>query len=212
MKRLDFFTKKVNLLKRFSFFAVLLTALFVASCEDDDDVPEKENVPEIFTDIKLIFTNKADASDVVTARAQDPDGDGDADMTVIDEIVLDVDKTYVLTYEIWNKLTDPDTDLDAEILEEDHEHQFFYEFTNDIFANPAGNGNRDNRDDLINYLDKDDNGLVVGLETEWTTPAEAINGTFIANLQHQPDVKSATSTSASGATDFKLEFVLKIQK
>ncbi|MCH2232748.1 MAG: GTP cyclohydrolase [Crocinitomicaceae bacterium] len=201
--------RKMN---QYAILATLSCAVAVASCKKDEVVPEEENVVEVFTDVKLIFTNAADPSDVVEARAQDPDGEGVQGLAILDEITLGVDKTYNLTYEIANNLTVPGEDIGAEILEEDNEHQFFYTFTNNAFSNPAGNGNVDNASDPLNYSDLDENGLPVGLLTQWTTPSTALSGgVFTARLQHQPDVKTASSGSNDGDTDFDLTFVLNIQ-
>ena len=69
---------KINLLqnvKKYGMYTLLLGGALLTSCSDDDEAPEPENVVEVFTDVTLIFTNTADPSDVVTARAKDPDGD-----------------------------------------------------------------------------------------------------------------------------------------
>ncbi|MGD1844780.1 MAG: GTP cyclohydrolase, partial [Salibacteraceae bacterium] len=167
---------------------------------------------EVITDVKLIFTNSNDASDVVEARAQDPDGQGVQELAILDTINLDTSKTYILTYEIFNNLETPGEDIGAEILAEDDEHQIFFSFTDGAFSSPTGNGNFDNAADPINYNDLDDNNIEVGLNTTWTTPSTmTANGSFRARLQHQPGVKTATSTVNTGDTDFDLEFVINIQ-
>lgn len=201
---------RFNYLKRFSFLAALSVAIFITGC-DDDDAPDPVNEVEVITDVKLIFTNTSDPSDVVTASAQDPDGEGVEELKILGEINLGVDKTYTLTYEIFNNLETPGEDIGAEIEEEDDEHQLFYSFSDGAFANPTGNGNIDNASDPINYNDSDGN-YPVGLSTTWTTSSTALSGgTFMARLQHQPDVKTATSGATDGDTDFDLEFVLNIQ-
>ncbi|MCH2235423.1 MAG: GTP cyclohydrolase [Crocinitomicaceae bacterium] len=201
--------RKINNL---ALIAALGGVLFVTSCKKDEVAPEEENVVEIFTDVKLVFTNTADASDKVEARAQDPDGTGVEELTILDDITLDTSKTYTLTYEIFNNLNTPGENIGAEILEEDNEHQFFFTFSNNAFANPVGNGNIDNAADPINYNDTDENNHPVGLSTQWTTPSTQLTGgTFTVRLQHQPDVKTGTSGSSDGDTDFDLTFVLNIQ-
>ena len=100
-------------------------------------------------------------------------------------------------------------DMNEEIAEEAEEHQFFFAFTNDAFTSPVGNGNMDNASDPINYIGFDGNGNPVGLNTNWTT-GSASTGTFTVQLQHQPDVKTATSGSTDGDTDFALTFNLNI--
>ncbi|MEL7220572.1 MAG: GTP cyclohydrolase [Bacteroidota bacterium] len=204
--------KIIEFLRKYSLFILLSGGIFLTGCGDDDDVPEPENELEVITDVKLIFTNVDDASDVVEASAQDPDGEGVEELKISDQITLDVDKTYTLTYEIFNNLETPSEDIGKEILEEDDEHQLFFSFSTDAFASPAGDGNIDTAADPINYDDADENGNPVGLVTTWTTGSATLTGgTFVARLQHQPDVKTATSGADVGDTDFDLEFVLNIQ-
>ena len=98
------------------------------------------------------------------------------------------------------------------MTDEGAEHQNFFSFTDDAYSDPAGNGNIDNASDKINYKDTDASGNPIGLITEWTTGSTAVsNGEFVVRLQHQPDVKTSTSTATTGDTDFNLKFVLNIQ-
>ncbi|MEM7037872.1 MAG: GTP cyclohydrolase [Bacteroidota bacterium] len=203
---------RMNTLRRFGLFALMAAVLTVTGCKKDDDAPDEENEVEVITDVKLVFTNTNNGSDVVEARAQDPDGEGVQALAILDDITLSAGQTYTLTYEIFNNLESPGEDIGLEILEEDDEHQFFFSFSTDAFDNPGGNGNIDNAADAINYNDVDDAGNPVGLSTEWTTSSTALtNGNFTVRLQHQPDVKTSTSDANTGDTDFNLEFVLNIQ-
>ena len=207
--------KMINNFKKYSIYSLLIGGLLFTGCKKDDDdnvVPEEENEVEVFTDVKLIFTNASDATDIVTARAQDPDGVGVQELQILDEIALDTSKTYTLTLEIWNNLDSPGENITDEVREEDHEHQIFFGFSNNAFANPTGNGNIDNAADPINYNDKDENGNNVGLSTTWTTSSTTLSkGSFTVRLQHQPDVKTATTGANDGDTDFDLTFVLNIK-
>ncbi|MEM6347202.1 MAG: GTP cyclohydrolase [Bacteroidota bacterium] len=201
----------VNYFKKYSLWTLVLVGMVVYGC-GDEVVPPDENPPETITDVKLIFTNVNDATDVVEARAEDPDGEGVEELKILDEINLGAGKTYTLTYEVLNSLVTPAEDIGAEIAEEDDEHQLFFSFTEGAFSDPTGNGNIDNASDPINYNDADGNGNPVGLSTNWTTSATAVSGaSFTAKLQHQPDEKTATSTATTGDTDFDLTFVLNIQ-
>jgi hypothetical protein len=194
--------------------AILFSVITIIGCSNnDDDAPEKENEVEVFTDVTLIFTNTADISDVVRASAQDPDGTGIQELQILNAITLAADTEYTLTYEILNALDPADVEnIGDEILEEDNEHQFFYSFTEGAFTNPTGNGNIDTAADPINYNDQDENGNPVGLSSTWTTSSTASSGaSFTVRLQHQPDVKTATSGSNDGDTDFALTFALTIQ-
>lgn len=210
---------KTNVLenvKKYGMYTLLLGGALLTSCSDDDEAPEPENEVEVFTDVKLIFTNIADASDVVTARAQDPDGVGVQELQILNDITLTSGATYTLHYEILNALNPDDPeDVGAEIKEEDDEHQFFFSFTNDAFTDPTGDGNVDGNTtgtEAINYIDTDDNGNPVGLFTSWATSSTPLSeGMFRVRLQHQPDVKTSTSGVNDGDTDFDLTFVLNIE-
>ncbi len=206
--------KTINPFKNLQLLAILFSVITIIGCSNDDDVaPEEENEVEVFTDVTLVFTNTADVNDVVTASAQDPDGTGIQELQILDAITLAADTEYTLTYEILNALDPADIeDIGSEILEEDNEHQFFFSFTENVFANPTGNGNIDAAADPINYNDADENGNPVGLSSTWTTSSTASSGaSFTVRLQHQPDVKTATSGSNDGDTDFALTFALNIE-
>ena len=204
--------KVIDYLKKYSFYALLAAGIFITGCNDDDAAPEEENELEVITNVKLIFTNDADPSDVVEASAVDPDGAGVQELEIADEITLKVSTSYTLTYEILNALESPAEDIGLEIEEEDDEHQLFYGFSTDAFASPTGDGNIDTAADPMNYDDRDGNGNPLGLITSWETSATPLTGgKFTARLQHQPDVKTSTSGATDGETDFDLEFVLNIE-
>ena len=188
-------------------YAVLTLFIFTA-CEEDEAAPEEENEVEVFTDVKLVFTPTGGGA-AVEAAAQDPDGAGVQELQVLGAINLAANTEYTLTMVIENCLESPCELMNEEIEEEDDEHQFFFAFTNDVFTSPAGNGNIDSASDPLNYNDADGNGNSLGLNTSWTT-GSASNGTFTVQLQHQPDVKTATSGATDGDTDFALTFNLNI--
>ena len=212
--------KTIELFKKLRLLALLFGAITIVSCSDDDDAPAEENLPEVFTNVTLIFTPEGGGT-AITAEAEDPDGEGAAGLELLDPaITLATGTTYTLTFEILNAL-DPDDveDIGEEIADEDDEHQFFFAFTDRAFSSPTGDGNigEDNAADPINYEDEDSeeqdgSGNPVGLETTWTTSdTPTAGGSFTVNLQHQPGVKTATSTSEDGDTDFNLTFTLNIQ-
>ncbi|GAB5556542.1 MAG: hypothetical protein SchgKO_07550 [Schleiferiaceae bacterium] len=201
--------------RKFGWVAMLFSAVVFTSCDDDDDVvaPPIENEEEIITDLKLIFTNTMDSTDVVMAAAQDPDGEGVMELEILDSIYLSPNVTYTLTMEIFNNLETPGEDIGAEIEEEADEHQIFFSFTDGAFSDPMGDGNFDDYADPVNYNDFDVNNLPVGLNTTWTTGSNSVSmGSFRIRLQHQPDgIKQAGSTVNDGDTDFDLDFELYIQ-
>ena len=72
-------------------YAVLTLFIFTA-CEDDDATPAEENEEEVITDVKLIFTPASGS--VVTATAQDPDGEGVQELQVSGAINLVSGSSY----------------------------------------------------------------------------------------------------------------------
>ncbi len=188
--------------------------LVFTGCDDD---PGKENVPELITEVTLTFTPAGGGSAVVVT-ATDPDGDGPQDLQVDGPITLAKNTTYVLTLELINGLLDPGDDgyyITEEIEEEADEHQFFFRFSEGVFASPTGSGNIKDTPSTpvgtINYLDEDDNGRPLGLSTSWTTDNVTVSDkSFRVMLKHQPGLKSATSTSLDGETDVDLTFVLHV--
>ncbi|MEM7572865.1 MAG: T9SS type A sorting domain-containing protein [Bacteroidota bacterium] len=174
----------------------------------DPDAPPCENEEEVILDVTLIFT-PVDGGDVVTVEAIDPDGNGPFGLEEMGEITLLESTEYILTFEIFGE---DNEDIGAEILEEDDEHQFFYAFTDEIFRSPAGDGNIDNASDTITYLDMDENGLPVGLETGWVTECdeETTTGTFEVWLKHQPGIKDENSTAQDGESDFELMWPINL--
>ncbi len=202
--------------KNYLLIGLIGSAVVFTSC-GDDDAPDAENDPEVITDVTLVFTNTADATDVVRASAEDPDGLGTEELEVKDEITLTSGVTYTLTFEIFNNLETPGEDIGDEIKDEDHEHQIFFSFSDGAFEDPRGDGNIDNASDPINYEDEDSDaqdgsGNPVGLVTTWTAGSVLTGGNFTVRLMHQPDEKTATSTATTGEPDFNLPFVLNIQQ
>jgi len=197
-------------------FALLIapSVVLLNSCKDDD--PVKEDIPEMVTKAALTFTPAVGTSaSVVKVTANDPDGDGPQSIAINGEIKLVKGITYTLTVEMFNELANPTSDeydIGAEVLNEGDEHQFYFSWTGNVLSNPAGDGNMDNRNDTVNYKDKDKNNLPIGLTTEWTATSAATSATntFHIVLKHQPELKSATSTFGDGETDLDLTFPISV--
>jgi len=194
-------------------FGILGLMTFTACDDDDDNVdpPEEENEEEIITDVVLTFTPEGGGQSR-TAAAEDPDGEGPMSLEIVSDIELEANTTYTLTMELENAIEMES--ITEEIEEEDEEHMFFFGWSGNVFSDPAGDGNIDDRDDAVNYNDSDDNGLPLGLNTTWTT-GSAGNGAFQVVLKHQPPVndqpvKTATSTADDGESDIDLSWDVTI--
>ena len=171
--------------------------------QNDDQAPACENDEEIITDVTLTFMPR-NGGEPVIARAQDPDGEGILGLEILDDINLGLGQEYDLSLTVTNAVAGED--ITEEIEEEDDEHMFFFAWTNGLFSSPSGDGNIDNRMDPMNYLDFDENNNPVGLQTNWTVSNSMQSGTFRLVLKHQPDSKSASSSSTDGATDLDLSW------
>jgi hypothetical protein len=179
--------------------------LFI-SC-NDDDFPPAENEEEILTDVILSFDALGGATPIEVS-AKDPDGGGPENIQILDELVLQPNTTYQLSIFLENSVGQER--ITDEVSEEADEHLFFFEWTDSLFSDPAGNGNVDNRSDIINYLDQDAEGLPLGLTSYWTT-GDATLGTFRIVLKHQPGIKTSTSTVVQGETDVDLTWGLRVE-
>lgn len=203
--------KMMKRIKKYGIIPMLAAAVLLTGCSEEDEVPEEEHEHEVITDVKLIFTNMNDASDIVEATAIDADGEGVGELEVGGPINLEATKTYILTFDVLNKHADGDVDdIGAEIAEEDDEHQIFFGFTDGAFTDPTGDGNIDNSAHVINYNDSDDNGFDVGLNTTWTAGAALTGGEFRVVLMHQPGIKTSSTSANDGDPDFDLVFDLNI--
>lgn len=198
--------------KLFPFASLLLMAgalVFLSGCDKDD--PEPENIPEVITKVELTFSAVGAADIVVTAT--DPDGEGPQGYTLSGPVNLVKNTNYGLSVDLINELqplTSTERFITLEVLEEADEHMFFYGWTGNLFSDPAGNGNIDNRADVVNYLDEDDGGLPLGILTDWTTANATATGTLRIVLKHQPGIKSATSTANDGESDLDVTFNVNV--
>ncbi len=192
--------------------ALLGLLFFFSACNDDED-PVVEETPEQITTLRLTFVPAGGGAPLIFSSV-DADGDGPGSVQN-DTIKLQVNTAYSLSLEVLNELAKPTEDITDEIEDEAEEHMFFFNWTDGLFSDPAGNGNTDNRADAVNYGNNnptgvDDNGLPVGLTTTWTTGAAAM-GNFQVILKHQPDIKSATSGISDGETDMDRVLPVVIQ-
>ncbi len=183
----------------------IVSALLIVSCEDN--APEAFNDEETITKVGLIFSPVDDGAPVVM-NAIDPDGDGPADIAVDGVIKLRKNVRYELFISFENTISG--IDITEEVKAEAEEHMIFFSFTEGLFANPEGNGNVDSRSDPVNYLDKDDSDLPLGLITSWLT-SDAKTGDFTLVLKHQPGIKSLTSNASDGETDVSVTLSLEVE-
>lgn len=183
-------------LLRFFLGSFLLATLLLVSCGDD---PEPPNEEELITTLTITLTPTE--GDPLTMTFKDLDGDGAGVPQFIyssggNAAVLASSTTYTATLTLMNESIAPAENITEEIEEESDEHLFCFTV--------GGGANID-----YSYADEDDNGLDIGLTTNWETGA-ASTGTITIVLRHQPGTKTG-ACPGSGETDIEVTFNVAIQ-
>ena len=114
----------------------LTTAVFASaiifSCSSDDTTPDPVNEDEVITTVTVTLIS-ADGSETVTLQSRDLDGDEGPNLPVVtDPVNLTAGTPYFGSIELLNETEDPAKDVTEEILQEDLDHQFFYEVESDL--------------------------------------------------------------------------------
>lgn len=168
---------------------LLFIMIYGSSCEKKEDpiIPHEE---ELITTLKYTLTS-ADSSVVKEFIFKDVDGDG-GDEPVITIDTLDAHIAYTGRITLLNESESPAEDITVEVEEEGAEHQLFF------ISSGA--------DMEITYLDVDENGNSLGLETLVLTDSIS-EGTLNIVLRHQPKKPNDGSLSdAGGSTDISVDF------
>ena len=179
------------------FFASLL---FIA-CSSDDENPEPVNEEEVITTVRFTITSVA--GDTVVFQSQDLDGDGpDAPVNTVTGTIV-ASTQYTGSVQFLNEFESPAEDITLEVLEEDDEHQVFYEFS-------ATSGS------TVTYTDMDTNGNPVGVSVDFSSGVAAANNTSIITLIHEPNksaegVSDGDITNAGGETDVEVVFNFNVE-
>ena len=173
-----------------------------SSCKKDDPVtPVIPNEEEVITTLIYTLTDTADATNTITLRYRDLDGDG-SNAPVISSGTLNDSSVYAGSIILLNETDTNDVEnITLEILEEDEDHQFFFV--------PTASGL------TVTYNDSDSLGNPIGLSTNLTTGL-AGTGNLTITLKHEPN-KDATGvpegdmTNAGGETDIEVVFPISVQ-
>jgi hypothetical protein len=113
-----------------------------------------------------------------------------------EDIILSPGKTYICEVYLLNESVSPPEDITLEVEEEGVDHQIYFTSTVNGLS--------------ITYLDKDEKGLDLGLESKWITGAAA-TGIVNVTLKHKPGTKAANDPIAKGDTDVSIGFNVKVQ-
>ena len=173
---------------------LLLVTLIFNGCDD----PEIVNPQEVITTVNFTLTSSSGES--LTLSFQDLDGDGGGE-PIIEGATLDANETYTGTLEFLNESITPIEDITAEVLEQDEEHQVFFQ------TEIAGI--------TFDYNDQDEDGNPLGLNMTITTGA-AGSGLLSVILRHEPNkfadgASDGDSDIAGGETDIDADFPIIVQ-
>lgn len=172
-------------------------ALF-ASCSNDDSNPVNEE--EVITTLTATLTG---GGQTITLTSRDLDGaEGPNAPVVTVSGNFAPSRTYSGTLNLLNEAATPAESITEEILNEAHDHQFFFNISNALATTAYAAPN-------------DENGKPVGINFTFTTGATAGTGTFTIILRHQPNkngegVSSGNIANAGGETDIQVSFPITV--
>jgi hypothetical protein len=181
------------------YLPILITILFLMACKKDEDIhPTDDN--ELITRVELKFTD-LNAKSTLTFTFQDKDGDPKTAPEKFDKIVLNKGVTYSVSVGVYDDTKSPVEDIAEEISEESDVHLFVYKTTPATLFTTT-------------ILDKDKNGLPIGLSSSILTQSTVGTGKLNLLLKHQPDlngIRVKTGQEAGGSTDIDLTFDVEVK-
>ena len=182
-------------MKKFVLFFILFSLNF--SCKKDEVVPTDDN--ELITTVDLTFTDSN--KKVSTFSFQDKDGDAKTPPEKFDKIVLDKNMSYSLEINVYDETKNPKSNITEQIKLESDVHLFVFKI------DPASLFS-------LKAMDKDKNGLPIGLLSSGSTQNAAGTGKLNLILKHQPPINGKavkTGNEAGGSSDIDLIFDLSIK-
>jgi hypothetical protein len=189
--------KKSTIMKKY--LSILVAVILFTACKKDDHLhPHDDN--ELITRVELKFTDAATKT-TLTYTFQDKDADPKTAPEKFDKIVLNKGVTYTMSVGVFDDTKSPAKDITEEINEESDSHLFVFK------TNPASLL-------AVSILDKDKNGLPIGLSSSAKTSATAGTGKLNVLLKHQPVLNGAkvkTGQEAGGSTDIDLTFDIEVK-
>ena len=186
--------KLINMRKLLVFLCILSVSF---SCKKEDHEPHDDN--ELITTVDLIFTDAN--KKVSTFSFQDKDGDAKTPPEKFDKITLDKNMAYTMEIKVYDETKNPKEDITEQIKLESDVHLFVFRI------DPAALFS-------LKAIDKDKNGLPIGLLSSGTTQNVVGAGKFNLILKHQPPVNGKavkTGNEAGGSSDIDLNYDLSIK-
>ena len=183
---------------------LLILSLIFTGCSDDDDHDDHShpvNEEEVITTIEVTLS---DGTNSYVLIWEDLDGDG-PDLPIITGATIP-SNSYDAEIQLYNKTLDPTDDeyvVTTEILEEDVDHQFFFNASNGL-----------NVFDFV-YADADVDGNPIGQQF-LIEDVSGSGGDLNIVLLHEPNknadgVSDGDITNAGGDTDIDITFPIIVQ-
>ncbi len=182
--------------------ALLIALPACSSAEPEDGAGEEE----LITQVTVTLTNTANASDVVTIVASDPDGDGAGITFSPARATLRAGATYTGSIELRDTINGED--ITEEIEDEAEEHLFRYAFQ----PTSAGTVTITDNEDQYTTERENSGNFAVGLAFQVAVNSSASgNGTMNALLYHFDDAPKTSSTATSDEIDVDIDFPVSFQ-
>jgi hypothetical protein len=183
---------------------LLILSLIFTGCSDDDDHDDHShpvNEEEVITTVEVTLS---DGTNSYVLIWEDLDGDG-PDLPIITGATIP-SNSYDAEIQLYNKTLDPNDDeyvVTTEILEEDVDHQFFFNASNGL-----------NVFDFV-YADADVDGNPIGQQFI-IEDVSGSGGDLNIVLLHEPNknadgVSDGDITNAGGDTDIDITFPIIVQ-
>ena len=183
---------------------LLILSLIFTGCSDDDDHDDHShpvNEQEVITTVEVTLS---DGTNSYVLIWEDLDGDG-PDLPIITGATIP-SNSYDAEIQLYNKTLDPTDDeyvVTTEILEEDVDHQFFFNASNGL-----------NVFDFV-YADADVDGNPIGQQFIIEDVSGSCGDLNIV-LLHEPNknadgVSDGDITNAGGDTDIDITFPIIVQ-
>lgn len=183
---------------------LLILSLIFTGCSDDDDHDDHShpvNEEEVITTVEVTLS---DGTNSYVLIWEDLDGDG-PDLPIITGATIP-SNSYNAEIQLYNKTLDPTDDeyvVTTEILEEDVDHQFFFNASNGL-----------NVFDFV-YADADVYGNPIGQQFI-IEDVSGSGGDLNIVLLHEPNknavgVSDGDITNAGGDTDIDITFPIIVQ-
>ena len=183
---------------------LLILSLIFTGCSDDDDHDDHShpvNEEEVITTVEVTLSDETNSYVLIW---EDLDGDG-PDLPIITGATIP-SNSYDAEIQLYNKTLDPTDDeyvVTTEILEEDVDHQFFFNASNGL-----------NVFDFL-YADADVDGNPIGQQFI-IEDVSGSGGDLNIVLLHEPNknavgVSDGDITNAGGDTDIDITFPIIVQ-